>query len=336
MTIDPKVQKEIDRFFKKHGVTQVSMSAGNMGYRREEGKAKKAEVMWEWSDKLRLGKSSAFVKKDLHSLPLMEVDFEADFFYGAAFSSKRHERWVGMVIERMFGSVLAMEDVQFPPPTVNSLATLLAHAMLQPLDAGDRQRPRTIYLRDRSQWQELLPHIWQLGIEVVFSEELPRFNEAVIDWMQHTKAKRLPSADEIKVILRKPFPERKPTHFTDAMDIMEWTDAMSRGAYPSRNVADPSYDPMTVVPIHLAADELKVILIQTTIARTKELRPRLETMAAEDKDIELNIHDWSKVLLALCETREEKPVCKHLLRIAKRIADHLAESLGIDAPSLRT
>lgn len=134
------------------------------------------------------------------------------------------------------------------------------------------------------------------------SEDLPRFSKAVMEWMQHTKAKRLPSADEIKAILQKPFPERKPIWFTYAMDLMEWTDAMSKGAYPSRKVAVPSYDPMTVVPIHLAADELEAILTETTIAGTKKLRPRLEAMAAEGKAIELDIHDWSKVLLALCGT----------------------------------
>ena len=292
--------------------------------------------MWEWSDKLKLGKSSAFVKKDLRSLPQTEVDFETDFFLDAAPSCGHHERWVGMVLERTFSGVLAMEDVRFPPPTINSLATLLAHAMLRPLDAGDRQRPRTIYLRDRPQWQELLPHLRQLGIEVVLCEDLPRFSEIVIEWMQDAKAKRLPSPDAIKTTLRKPFPERKPTWFTDAMDLMEWTDAMSKGAYTSRNVAVPSYNPMSVVPIHVAADELEAILTETTIAKTKKLRPRLEAMAAEGKAIELDIHDWSKVLLALCGTRaREKVVCKHLLGIARRIADHLAEALGIDAPSPR-
>jgi len=267
-------------------------------------------------------------------VPQMQVDFEADFFLDAVSYKEHHECWIGLVIERMFGSVLAMEEVQFPPPTVNNLASLLAHAMLQPLDAGDRQRPRTMYLRNRPQWQELLPHIRQLGIEVVFSEDLLRFNEAVIDWMRHTKAKRLPSTDQIKTILRKPFPERKPTNITDALVLIEWVDAMSSRAHPSRNVAVPSYDPTTVVPIHLAADGLKLILTQTTIARAKKLRPRLETMAAKDKDVALNIHDWSQVLLALCETRvEEEPIRKHSLRVARKIAAHLAEALGIDAPS---
>ena len=31
---------------------------------------------------------------------------------------------MGMVIEREFGGVLAMDDVQLPPPTVNNLANL--------------------------------------------------------------------------------------------------------------------------------------------------------------------------------------------------------------------
>ena len=134
----------------------------------------------EWGDQLKLGKSSAFVKRDLRRLPLTDADFEADFFLDPAPSNRHGERWMGMVIEREFGDVLATEDVRSGPPTVNDLAALLAHAMRRPLNAGDRQRPRTIYLRDRPQWQELLPHLRQLGIEVVCSEDLPAFDEAVL------------------------------------------------------------------------------------------------------------------------------------------------------------
>jgi hypothetical protein len=164
---------------------------------------------------------------------------------------------------------------------------------------------------------------------------LPWFDEAVIDWMQQTKSKKPPSVDEIKTTLRKPFPERKRTWLTDAMDLMEWTDAMCKGAYPSRKVAVPSYDPMTVVSIQLTAEEVEAILTKTEIARTKKLRPRLEAMAVERKAIELEIHEWSRVLLALCGTSgKEVPVRKSQLGIARRIADHLAETLGIDGPSL--
>ena len=60
----------------------------------------------------------------------------------------------------------------------------------------------------------------------------------------------------------------------------------------------------------------------------------LTWMAAEDKAIELDIHEWSRILLALCGTRAKKmAVRKHQLRTAKRIANHLAEALRIDAPS---
>jgi hypothetical protein len=82
--------------------------------------------MWEWSDKLKLGKGSAFIKRDLRLLPLTEVEFEADFFFDRASPTKRQERWMGMIIEREVGSLLAMEEVRLPPPTVNNLATLLA------------------------------------------------------------------------------------------------------------------------------------------------------------------------------------------------------------------
>ena len=292
--------------------------------------------MWEWNDKLKLGKSSsAFVKKDLRLLSLTEVEFEADFFLGPETSRKRQERWMGMVIEREFGGVLAMDEVELPPPTVNNLANLLAHAMRRPLDAGDRQRPGTIYLRNRPQWQELLPHLQQLGIGFVLADDLPRFDEAVIDLMQHMQKKELPNVDEIKMTLRKPFPERKRTWFTDAMDLMEWTDAMCKGAYPSREVPDPPYGPMSVVAIQLTDDELEAILTKTEIANTKKLRPQLEAMAAGGQAIELGIHDWSRVLLALCGARTSPArVGKHLLRIARKIAKHLADALGIDAPSL--
>jgi hypothetical protein len=142
-----------------------------------------------------------------------------------------------------------MEDVRLPPPTVNNLATLLARAMRRPPDYEARQRPRKIYLRDRPQWQELLPHLQQLGSEVVLADDLPWFDEAVVDWMQHSKRKTLPSADEIRATLRKPFPERKRTLFTDAMDLMEWTDTMCKAAYPTRKDAVPLRDPERPIPM---------------------------------------------------------------------------------------
>jgi len=290
--------------------------------------------MWEWCDNLKLNtSSSAFVKRDIRSLPLTDAEFEADFFLDPKYSTKRQERWVGSVVQREDGAVLAVEEVPLPPPTVNGLANLLAHAMLRP-GFGDRQRPRIIYLRDRPQWQELLPHLQQLGMEVVLEQDLPWFDEAAIEWLQDTKKGEPPSADEIKAVLRKPFPKRKRTWFTDAMSLMQWSDAMSKGAYPSRKAPAPLYDPTTTVSIHLAAEELEPILTRTDIANTKKLRPRLEAMAAEGKNTELNITDWSCVVLALCGAKGDKQWShKQLLRLAARIANQLAEALGIDPPS---
>lgn len=286
--------------------------------------------MWEWCDKLKLGKASAFTKRDIHSLPQTEATFEADFFLDPERSAESHAAWNGVVIEREHGAVIALEDVRMPPPTVNCLANLLAHAMLRP-QFGDRQRPTTIYLRDRPQWQELLPHLRQLDIDVILGDDLPRFDEAIIEWMQAMK--KPPAADKIKAILRRPFPERERTWFTDAMELMEWSDTMFKGAYPRKNALVPTYDPMTIVPIRLAADELDTILTKTRIAKTKKLRPRMEAMAAEGKIIDLEITEWSGVLLALCGPKVDGDLAhRHLLGIARRIADQLAEALGIDGP----
>jgi len=322
-------------FFHRGDESEIELS--RMPEKRARSRKRKWWAMWEWSDKLKLGKSSVFVKRDLRALPLTDAEFEADFFLDPGSSTRHQERWMGAVIEREFGGLLAMEDVRTPPPTVNRLANLLAHAMLRPLDEGDRQRPSTIHLRDRPQWQELVPHLRQLGIEVALVEDLPRFDEAVFDWMQRTKGKKPCSVDEIKTALRKPFPERRRSWLTDALDLMEWADAMFKGAYPSRENAVPLYGPETVVPIHLAAEELDAILTQTRIARTKKLRPRLEAMAAEGRASELDINDGSGVVLALCGAKVGKQSAhKRMLKIGRRIADHLAETLGIDGPALRT
>jgi hypothetical protein len=164
-------------------------------------------------------------------------------------------------------------------------------------------------------------------------DDLPRLDEVVVEWMR--KSKKSCSAQEIKALLRKPLPERERSSFTETMDLMEWTDAMFKGAFPSRRCPVPSYDPTTTIPIRLAADELEAILTKTRIAKTKKLRPRLEAMAADDKAIELDINDWSDVLLALCGAGAEKARSgKPFLAVAMHIANHLAESLGIDAPSM--
>jgi len=284
---------------------------------------------------LKLGKSSPFVKRDIRSLPLTDAECEADFFLDPVRSTQCQEHWKGMVIEREFGALLAMEDVRLPPPTVNHLASLLFYAMTRPPNYEDRQRPRRIYLRDRPQWQELLPHLQQLGMEVVLGQDLPWFDEAAIEWIQR-RGEHPPSVEEIRAVLRKPFPQRKRTSFDDAMALMEWSDAMFKAAYPTRKDAVPFCDPETPIPIRLAADELEAILTQTEIAKTKKLLPRMEAMAAEGKTIDLEINDWSRIILALSAPKiDAESARRRLLTMAKGIATQLAEALNIDGPTVR-
>ena len=54
--------------------------------------------MLAWTDKLKLGKGSAFVKRDLRVLPLTDADFEADFFLVSVFSNKLQGHWQGMAL----------------------------------------------------------------------------------------------------------------------------------------------------------------------------------------------------------------------------------------------
>lgn len=289
----------------------------------------------EWSEHLKLGKSSSgFVKQHLRLLPLSEAEFEVDFFLDPTFPTKRRECWLGLVVEREDGYLMAMDDVECRPPTVNDLASLLADAMKRPPEGVDRQRPSTIFLRDRPQWQELLPHLRQLGIEVVLTDDLPRFEEAAVDWIRETKtAKQRLSPKMIKAALRNPFPARKLTWHEATMTLMEWTDTMFRAACALQNAPAVSYDPLTTVSVALTAEEVNAILVETEIGRTKKLRPQLESLG-EGKLVDLSVAEWTRISQALCGARTNSvPIRKYLLGIALKVANRLAEALDITTPA---
>ncbi|MBN2023965.1 MAG: hypothetical protein JW809_14370 [Pirellulales bacterium] len=48
-------------------------------------------MIWPGCEHLKLGKSSAFVKRDLRLLPLTDAKFEADFFLDRGVSTARRE-----------------------------------------------------------------------------------------------------------------------------------------------------------------------------------------------------------------------------------------------------
>ena len=128
---------------------------------------------------LKLGKGSAFVKSRLRRLPQGDDVWEADFLPEADY-------WTGMVIEQEHGFVFAMKMLE-TTPTVNDLAHLLADAMQRPLVEIGWHRPRNIRLRDNPEWQELVPHLHELRIEVVVGEDLSAWDDAAADYHSPVK-----------------------------------------------------------------------------------------------------------------------------------------------------
>ncbi len=140
-------------------------------------------------DKLILGKTSHFVKSRLSRLPRTEEVWEADIqpISVRGWDARRHgELWLGMVLTRLENfhlALLAHEEA----PTINDLANLLAKAMERPVVMGAR-RPARILLRKNPQWQELIPHLRQLKIEVVTQDELPLWDDAAAEYVRKLKA----------------------------------------------------------------------------------------------------------------------------------------------------
>lgn len=128
---------------------------------------------------LKLGKGSAFVKSRLRRLLQDDDVWEADFLQEADY-------WMGMVIEQEHGFVFAMKMLE-ALPTVNDLARLLADAMQRPLVEVGRHRPRSVRLRDNPEWHELVPHLNELRIEVVFNDDLSAWDDAVADYQSPLK-----------------------------------------------------------------------------------------------------------------------------------------------------
>lgn len=124
-------------------------------------------------DKLKLGKGAAFVKSRLRYVSQTGDVWEAGFRQ----LPKRGVRtiWLGVVVSVTDFFILAVRLVE-SAPTVNDLAKLLADAMRRPLVEGPH-RPRSIRLQSVPEWSELIPHLEQIGIEVVIQDTLPKLDE---------------------------------------------------------------------------------------------------------------------------------------------------------------
>ncbi len=147
--------------------------------------------MKEYNEKLNLGKGSAFVKSRLSRLPRTDEVWEADIqpisVWG--WDARHHgELWLGMVLTRTKNFHLALLASE-AAPGINDLAILLAKAMEHPWVMGKR-RPARIVLRNNPQWEELIPHLKQLKIEVITQQELPLWDDAAAAYVQRMKASR--------------------------------------------------------------------------------------------------------------------------------------------------
>jgi hypothetical protein len=132
-----------------------------------------------------LGKGSAFVKSRLKHLHQENDTWEADFRALPKPISQSETHYLGLVVVKKDGSVLADSLVE-GRPSVNDMATLLAHAMRRPLTEG-AHRPRRIHVRGHYQWRELFPHLEEMGIEVSVKRELPRVEQAYEDHLRELR-----------------------------------------------------------------------------------------------------------------------------------------------------
>ena len=153
-------------------------------------------------EKLKLGKGVAFVKSRLKLLPRGEETWEADFEALPRPMTETETHYLGMVVTEKGGALLADLHVH-GRPSVNDLATLLAHAMRRPMDENPR-RPGLIRLRGHRQWRELFPALEEIGIEVSVERKLAGIGRAYRDHLRQLREEQRegmvgPSPEEAKV-----------------------------------------------------------------------------------------------------------------------------------------
>ena len=160
-------------------------------------------------EKLKLGKGAAFVKSRLKRLPQGNDIWEADFRALPKPIEQTVTHYQGMVVTLTDGSLLAELPIH-GRPSVNDLATLLAHAMRRPL-TGDAHRPKLVRVRGHHQWRELFPHLAEIGVgvEVSIEQGLPKIEDAYEEYLRRLReAQRVgiirPSSEQVSVETRFP------------------------------------------------------------------------------------------------------------------------------------
>jgi hypothetical protein len=135
--------------------------------------------------RLKLGKRASFVKAHIKPLPQEKETWEADFRALPRPPEQTETHYLGLAVALPRGDPLVYLPVAYTP-TVNDLADLLADALRRPL-TGSARRPQRIHFRGDPRWEELFPHLKELGIEVTLPDELPELEEVYLDFCRQMR-----------------------------------------------------------------------------------------------------------------------------------------------------
>jgi uncharacterized protein DUF6930 len=135
--------------------------------------------------RLKLGKSASFVKTRLKQLPQAKETWEADFRAMPKPRGQTDTHYLGVVVALPNGDPLAYMPVEYTP-NVNDLADLLAEAIHRPL-TGSARRPGNLHFRGNPRWEELYPHLKELGIETSIHDDLPSVVEVYEDFLRQMR-----------------------------------------------------------------------------------------------------------------------------------------------------
>ena len=138
--------------------------------------------------RLKLGKRAAFVKTHLKRLPQEEQTWEVDFRALPKPGGQADAHYLGLAVALPRGDPLVYLPVEYTP-TVNDLADLLADAMRRPL-TGSARRPELLHFRANPRWDELFPHLKELGIAVTLHDDLPELEEIYLDFLREMRKAR--------------------------------------------------------------------------------------------------------------------------------------------------
>src|SRR6266403_650140 len=136
--------------------------------------------------RLKLGKRSAFVNSGLKQVPQEKETWEADFRALPKPRGQSETHYLGLVVALPTGNPLVCFPLVEYTPNVNDLADLLADAMRRRMTES-AHRPRQILLRGNPRWEELFPHLNQLGIEVSIQNELPNVEAVYEDFLRQMR-----------------------------------------------------------------------------------------------------------------------------------------------------